>query len=101
MSLDLSVTLSQYVDVEVSNIISEEISTEISVDETSGFVPQINQLYVGFYPIPLLSQYIPHIEWVDSLGRDVLSVNGTTSAVWYPYVDDFIWKFDETSISDY
>lgn len=101
LSLDLSVTLSQYVDVEVSNVVSQEISTEISVDETSGFVPQINQLYVGFYPIPLLSQYIPHIEWVDSLGRDVISVEGTTSAVWYPYVDEFVWKFDETSISDY
>jgi hypothetical protein len=101
LSLDLSVTLSQYVEMEVSNTVSEIVSVELSVDEISGFVPQINQLYVGFYPVPLLSQYIPHITWVDSLGRDVISVEGTTSAVWYPYVDAFTWEFQETSISDY
>lgn len=87
--------------MEVSNTVSEVVSVELSVDEISGFVPQINQLYVGFYPVPLLSQYIPHITWVDSLGRDVISVEGTTSAVWYPYVDAFTWEFQETSISDY
>ncbi len=55
LSLDLSVTLSQYVEMEVSNTVSEVVSVELSVDEISGFVPQINQLYVGFYPVPLLS----------------------------------------------
>ena len=101
LSLDLSVPLSEYVQTTISGLVSEEVSVELSVPEITGFVPQINQMYVGFYPVPLLSQYIPHITWVDSLGRDVISVNGTTSSVWYPYVDQFTWKFDENSISVY
>lgn len=101
LSLDLSTTYQQWVESEVSHTISTEIS--VDVPETSGFVPKINQLYVGFYPVPLLSQYIPHMDWVDSLPSTVIKYgfDETTSAAYYPYVDRFVWGFDELSLTDY
>ena len=98
-------------EVEVSTL----ISSEIPISGEPGFIPTINQLYVGFYPVPMLSQYLPHMNWVDSLPQDNANINGyistdlsghdvyepvTTSAEYHPYVDRFIWKIDPITSSD-
>lgn len=101
LSCDISATLSSYVDMDISNTISNKVSVEISVDETSGFTPQINQMYVGFIPVPLLCQYIEHFNWVDTIPSTVVKYGETTSAAYHPYIDTFHWTFDETPISDY
>lgn len=79
------------ISVGISTDVSTGLSTEIStvVDtEYNGFVPAIRQVNVGFYPIPLLSQYLDHMEFVDSLVPQ--------GADGRPYVDRFVWKIDES-----
>ena len=65
---------------------SGEVSTVVDT-EYDGFLPTVKQINVGFYPVPLISSYLPHMQWVDSLwpqGYDD-----------HPFVDRFIWKIDE------
>jgi hypothetical protein len=66
-------------------------------------IPNMNVMYMGFYPVPLLSQYNQYFDWVNSLSNTVIGVGVdgkdiTTSAEYYPYVDRFSWKFDEFDI---
>ena len=71
--------------------VSVDISTDTSVivdTEYDGFIPSIRQINVGFYPVPLLSQYMEHIDWVDSLWAQGVDD--------HPHVDRLIWKIDET-----
>lgn len=75
----------------VRHKISVDLSTHTSsvVDtEYNGFVPIIRQINIGFYPVPLLSSYIPHIDWVDALEPQGYDET--------PYVDRLIWRIDET-----
>jgi len=83
------------------NSIVHKVSTLISVDndgtssevsvvvdtEYDGFIPTVRQINVGFYPVPLLSDFIEHINWVDSLEPETDE---------RPYVDRLIWRIDET-----
>lgn len=73
--------------------ISSTISTEISVitdTEYDGFVPTINTLKFGFYPVTLLSSYSEFIDFADSLGEPEER----------PYVDRFVWKINEGKTED-
>ena len=70
LSTTLTVETTTYVDVPISG------ETEIS-----GFTPQINTIYFGFYPTPTLSQYVPYINWVDSLDKTPTVVSGDYSNV--------------------
>ena len=84
-----------YVVHKISTILSvdpeTDTSTYVSVitdTEYNGFVPQIRQINVGFYPVPLLSGMLEHMHWVDSLEPQGYDER--------PYVDRFIWKIDES-----
>ena len=70
------------------------LSTEISsiVDTTyNGFVPNIEKVLVDLYPIPYLStDYVEHMERVDAI---------TPEEYQEPWVDRFVWKVDESSLS--
>lgn len=75
-------------------------NSNLSSDNTNQFIPQINMMYMGFYPVPSLSSHTEYIDWVNTLPKDVIKIgvdgnNITTSAEYYPYVDLFSWKFDE------
>lgn len=75
----------------IQHKISVDTETNMSsvIDtEYNGFVPTVKQINVGFYPVPLLSSYIEHINWVDQLEQ-----NGIDER---PHVDRFVWKIDET-----
>ena len=91
LSKSLSTTLTAEVTVPVS--------TEVPVEsgdyepEISGFTPSINTLYMGLYPVPLLSQYIPHVKWVDGLCAEGIDES--------PWVDRFSWKIDEAGNLEY
>lgn len=78
-------------DIELSDIVEKE---ELPL------IPQMNMMYVGFYPVPLLSHYIKYMDFVDTIPDDVIymgidDLSMTTSAEYYPYVDRFTWRFDE------
>ena len=96
---------------------TSDISSEIHIQYPVGqpelstiiperpLVPTMNVLYMGFYPVPTLSQYNPYFDWVESLPKEVIGVgvdgkNYSTSAEYYPYVDRFSWKIDEFDIID-
>ncbi len=88
----ISTYVSTYYDPDISSEISTEISTDIDI-HYDGFIPDIRHIYFGLYPVPLLSAYIPHINWVDSLSSQGIEE--------WPYVDRFHWYIDETSVSYY
>lgn len=67
--------------------ISTEVSTVVDT-EYHGFIPTVRQINIGFYPVPLLSDYIPHMNWVDGLWERGIDD--------HPHVDRLIWKIDET-----
>jgi hypothetical protein len=102
-------------DTIISTDINTGISSEINIQyppsnpELSTIIPDkpliptMNVMYMGFYPVPLLSQYNQYFDWVNSLSNTVIGVGVdgkdiTTSAEYYPYVDKFSWKFDEFDI---
>lgn len=66
--------------------LSGTVSTIVDT-EYNGFIPVIRQVNVGFYPIPLLSDYIERMDFVDSLRPQGIDD--------HPYVDRLIWKIDE------
>ena len=81
-------------------------NSNLSSDNTNQFIPQINMMYMGFYPVPSLSSHTEYIDWVNTLPKDVIKIgvdgnNITTSAEYYPYVDLFSWKFDEFGQIEY
>jgi hypothetical protein len=66
-------------------------------------MPTINVMYMGFYPVPSLSQFNSYFDWVNTLDNTVIGIGVnnqeiTTSAEYYPHVDMFCWKFDEVDI---
>ena len=65
--------------------VSGEVSS-VTETEYIGFLPSVRQINVGFYPVPIMSSYLPHMQWVDSLWPEHDD---------HPYVDRFIWKIDE------
>jgi hypothetical protein len=67
--------------VEISNVIETEYN---------GFIPAIRQINFGVYPIPVLSEHIKHMKWVDKL-----SAEGQDER---PFVDRLKWKIDESGI---
>ena len=89
------------------NIQYPENNPELSsVIDGEQFIPQINMMYVGFYPVPSLSHYNKYMEWVNTIPNDVIEIgvdgkNITTSAEYYPYIDLFSWKFDEFGSIEY
>lgn len=91
LSKSLSTTLSCEVTVPVTCEVP--VQTSGDVQDISGFVPTINTLYMGLYPTPLLSQYIPHIKWVDDLCAQGIDDS--------PYVDRFKWVIDENGNIEY
>ena len=91
----LSKSLSTTLTAEVTIPVSVEVPVE-SADpgpDISGFTPNINTLYMGLYPVPLLSQYVPHVKWVDGLCAEGIDES--------PWVDRFSWKIDETGNLEY
>ena len=88
MSSFINTKLSTTLTVEVTIPISSEVPILSADPEISGFSPTINTLYMGLYPVPILSAYIPHMQWVDTL-----KPNGYDET---PFVDRFEWKIDET-----
>lgn len=113
--------ISDFIDKSLSTTITTEVTIPVEIevsaeDQPSGFVPVVNKIYVGFYPIPLISSYIPRMNWVDSLDQTVVPISGymgndpetgkeiyepvTTSACYYPYVDKLTWTIDATSDED-
>ena len=71
----------------VDTIISVDnngISSEIKVEYPEGepelssvvdeIIPQINMMYVGFYPVPSLSSYNSYMNWVDTIPKDVVGI---------------------------
>ena len=106
------ITPNGYVTDTIISVNDNGLSTEIniqypenkpdlsSVIEGEQFTPQINMMYVGFYPVPSLSHYNKYIDWVNTIPKDIIGIGvddnkTTTSAEYYPYVDLFSWKFDE------
>ena len=95
--------IEQFLSTKLSTTLTSEVTVPCSVEvpiesadpfpEISGFSPSINTLYVGLYPTPLLSQYIPHIKWVDSLCAQGIDER--------PWVDRFSWKIDEEGNLEY
>lgn len=95
--------IQKFISTKLSTTLTSEVTTTCSVEipdpetsatpEISGLSPTINTLYVGLYPTPLLSQYVPHIKWVDSL-----CANGIDES---PWVDRFKWTIDEMGNMDY
>lgn len=100
ISVDYPKTEDKWVDVE-----------DDGPGEISGFIPTVKRLYVGFYPVSLLSTHTEYMNYADSksdnivklYGESYLSSDGekeivvdqyTTSAEYYPYVEKFIWNFD-------
>lgn len=78
--------ISTYVDPDGDGI--SDVISVITDTEYDGFLPTIRQINVGFYPVPIISDYLQHMEWVDSLwpaGYDD-----------HPFVDRLIWKIDES-----
>ena len=84
----ISTYISSYYDENLSTDISTEISVIVDT-EYDGFIPLMKSINVGFYPVPILSQYIPHVNWVDSL-----CARGFDET---PWVDRVVWKIDETT----
>ena len=92
----VSTYVSSYISTDYDEGLSMEISSEVSTEVSAivdtkyeGFVPTIDTIHMGFYPVPLLSQYVPHMDWVDALcaeGQDDSD-----------YVDRLIWKIDENT----
>lgn len=82
---DLSITVTEQVTTEIST----ELSVEVPIEDPKqdGFIPLINRMYVGFYPVPLLSSYNRHMDWVDSLCAQGFDDSD--------YVDRLEWNFDE------
>jgi hypothetical protein len=78
--------VSVYTDVDEDGL-SNEVSV-VTDTEYIGFIPSIRQINVGFYPVPIISGFLSHMDWVDSLW-----LSGYDD---HPYVDRFIWKIDES-----
>ena len=95
ISAFLSTKLSTTLTCEVTVPVTAEVPIE-SADQgpdISGFVPSINTLYLGLYPTPLISAYIPHITWVDGLCAQGYDER--------PWVDRLSWKIDEQGSMEY
>ena len=87
----------------VQHIIKTFISCNEETDESclvsaitdtiyDGFIPRIDSIGIGFYPIPLLSTYQGQFDFVDSLVCTELSDCATLQD---PYVDCFKWVINE------
>lgn len=79
------------------NFVTHKISADpctgesVIIDtEYNGFIPAIKQINIGFYPVPLLSDYAEHFEFVDGLSTEGIDDS--------PYVDRLVWKIDETGM---
>ena len=74
---------------EPGNDTSDYISV-VTDTEYDGFIPTIRQINFGFYPVPVLSDIVAHINWVDTLWNRGIDD--------HPYVDRLIWKIDESGV---
>ena len=100
----------------VSTVTSIVENPDISDDVYEEFAPIINQINVGFYPVPMMSSIPLHMKEVDQYAHEFYEISGYISCDKYgretsgvidsydtihPYVDRLIWRIDSESTNPF